>query len=190
MKKDKGIVIASSVVVIAGLLAIGGILFMLKKTDPVIGDNGEEKQVVETTEVAVAQIETAEPMATTEPEATPEPEVTLEVIVPVIEATMPFFPDEGEQPIQEEPEKPDAPSDPPELKEGEDLTNPDKKPEHKEDPKPTEKPADTVVTKPAQENHSPGAIWVEGFGWIEYSGPNHGEYAPEIYMNGNKIGDM
>ncbi|MBQ3905385.1 MAG: hypothetical protein II743_01320 [Lachnospiraceae bacterium] len=94
------------------------------------------------------------------------------------------------QGIQETPEIPDVPSETPELEEGADLTNPDKVPEYKEQKKPEEKPADTVVTKKSQEEHGPGAIWLEGFGWIEYSGPNHGEYAEDMYMNGNKIGDM
>ena len=31
----------------------------------------------------------------------------------------------------------------------------------------------------------------KGFGWIEDSGePNHGEYAADMYENGNKIGVM
>ncbi len=31
---------------------------------------------------------------------------------------------------------------------------------------------------------------VEGFGWLEYQGPNHCEYGADIYENGNKIGIM
>ena len=33
-------------------------------------------------------------------------------------------------------------------------------------------------------------VYVEGFGWLEYQGPNHCEYAEDIYENGNKIGIM
>ena len=33
-------------------------------------------------------------------------------------------------------------------------------------------------------------IYVEGFGWLEYQGPNHCEYGADIYENGNKIGIM
>ena len=33
-------------------------------------------------------------------------------------------------------------------------------------------------------------VYVEGFGWIESQGPNHAEYAEDMYENGNKIGIM
>ena len=33
-------------------------------------------------------------------------------------------------------------------------------------------------------------VYVEGFGWLEYQGPNHCEYGEDIYENGNKIGIM
>lgn len=33
-------------------------------------------------------------------------------------------------------------------------------------------------------------VYVEGFGWLEYQGPNHCEYGADIYENGNKIGVM
>ena len=33
-------------------------------------------------------------------------------------------------------------------------------------------------------------VYVEGFGWIESQGPNHVEYAEDMYENGNKIGSM
>ena len=33
-------------------------------------------------------------------------------------------------------------------------------------------------------------VYVEGFGWIESQGPNHVEYAEDMYENGNKIGIM
>lgn len=179
MKKDKGTKIIASVTVIAGLLVIGGILFTLKKTDPTGADQGEETKPEET---AVTVVEVAGSL----PEITPEPEV----IIPVIDATMPAEKEGGEQPIQEEPEKPKEPDTPPELKEGEDLTNPDKEPEYEEEPKPTEKPNDTVVTmQPTDEQH-PGQIYVPGFGWVEDIGPGHGIDATDIYMNGNKIGDM
>ena len=32
--------------------------------------------------------------------------------------------------------------------------------------------------------------YVPGFGWLEGQGPNHVEYAEDIYENGNKIGIM
>lgn len=33
-------------------------------------------------------------------------------------------------------------------------------------------------------------VYVPGFGWLENQGPNHVEYAEDIYENGNKIGSM
>ena len=31
-------------------------------------------------------------------------------------------------------------------------------------------------------------VYVPGFGWIQSEGPNHVEYAEDMYENGNKIG--
>ena len=33
-------------------------------------------------------------------------------------------------------------------------------------------------------------VYVAGFGWVEYEGPNHCEDGTDIYENGNKIGIM
>ena len=33
-------------------------------------------------------------------------------------------------------------------------------------------------------------VYVAGFGWVEYEGPNHCEDGADIYENGNKIGSM
>ena len=33
-------------------------------------------------------------------------------------------------------------------------------------------------------------VYVPGFGWLENQGPNHVEYAEDMYENGNKIGSM
>lgn len=33
-------------------------------------------------------------------------------------------------------------------------------------------------------------VYVAGFGWVEYEGPNHCEDGADIYENGNKIGIM
>lgn len=33
-------------------------------------------------------------------------------------------------------------------------------------------------------------VYVPGFGWLESQGPNHCEYAADMYENGNKIGNM
>ena len=54
-------------------------------------------------------------------------------------------------------------------------------------------PEPTPAPDPAQEvtDLQPGdMVYVEGFGWLEYQGPNHCEYGADIYENGNKIGIM
>ena len=33
-------------------------------------------------------------------------------------------------------------------------------------------------------------VYVPGFGWLENQGPNHAEYAEDMYENGNKLGSM
>ena len=44
---------------------------------------------------------------------------------------------------------------------------------------------------PASPDSAPeNMVYVPGFGWIESQGPNHVEYAEDIYENGNKIGIM
>ena len=44
---------------------------------------------------------------------------------------------------------------------------------------------------PASLNSAPdNMVYVPGFGWIESQGPNHVEYAEDMYENSNKIGIM
>lgn len=50
----------------------------------------------------------------------------------------------------------------------------------------TEPPAVQTSIEPPSGN----TVYVEGFGWIESQGPNHVEYAEDMYENGNKIGIM
>ena len=40
------------------------------------------------------------------------------------------------------------------------------------------------------DNGSADMVYVPGFGWIRSEGPNHVEYAEDMYENGNKIGIM
>ena len=94
------------------------------------------------------------------------------------------------QPIQETPKEAEEPSDPPALAEDTDLTDPDKVPQYAEDPQPTGKPDDTVVTKPSQDDGHPGQMYIEGFGWLPVGGENTTIYDDQMYENGNKIGDM
>lgn len=43
---------------------------------------------------------------------------------------------------------------------------------------------------PAPDSELDNMVYVPGFGWIENQGPNHVEYAENMYENGNKIGIM
>lgn len=45
-------------------------------------------------------------------------------------------------------------------------------------------PQPTIEVQPGDE------IYIPGFGWVLYEGPNHREYAADMYENGNKIGSM
>ena len=38
------------------------------------------------------------------------------------------------------------------------------------------------------ELHPGDKVYVAGFGWVEYEGPNHSKDGTDIYENGNKIG--
>ena len=56
-------------------------------------------------------------------------------------------------------------------------------------------PAKNSVPEPtppqASKELQPGdKVYVAGFGWVEYEGPNHCEDGTDIYENGNKIGIM
>lgn len=42
----------------------------------------------------------------------------------------------------------------------------------------------------ANDNELANMVYVPGFGWIRSEGPNHVEYAEDMYENGNKIGIM
>lgn len=45
-------------------------------------------------------------------------------------------------------------------------------------------PQPTIELQPGDE------VYIPGFGWMPYEGPNHREYAADMYKNGNKIGSM
>ena len=45
-------------------------------------------------------------------------------------------------------------------------------------------PQPTIELQPGDE------VYIPGFGWVEYEGPNHCEDGTDIYENGNKIGIM
>ena len=99
----------------------------------------------------------------------------------------------------------EAEIDPPTEKEKDETPQPEPPHEPNEsEAEPVEAPAAPEVQpmpepKPAHE-HTPAQtvadlrpgdmVYVEGFGWIESQGPNHAEYAEDMYENGNKIGIM
>ena len=88
-----------------------------------------------------------------------------------------------------QPEPPHETTNEPELAPVEASAAPNARPisesEHALEPTPVPVPAQAVT------DLQPGDIvYVEGFGWLEYQGPNHCEYGADIYENGNKIGIM
>lgn len=58
-------------------------------------------------------------------------------------------------------------------------------------PEITPAPESTPEPTPTAIDSQPGnMVYVPGFGWLESQGPNHVEYAEDMYENGNKIGIM
>lgn len=58
-------------------------------------------------------------------------------------------------------------------------------------PEITPVPESTPEPIPTAIDPQPGdMVYVPGFGWLESQGPNHVEYAEDMYENGNKIGIM
>ena len=58
-------------------------------------------------------------------------------------------------------------------------------------PETTPVPESTPEPAPTAIDSQPGdMVYVPGFGWLESQGPNHVEYAEDMYENGNKIGIM
>ena len=47
-----------------------------------------------------------------------------------------------------------------------------------------------TLSQPSKEQQPGDKVYVAGFGWVEYEGPNHCEDGTDIYENGNKIGIM
>ena len=49
---------------------------------------------------------------------------------------------------------------------------------------------ESTPPQPSKELQPGDKIYVAGFGWVEYEGPNHCEDGTDIYEKGNKIGIM
>lgn len=49
---------------------------------------------------------------------------------------------------------------------------------------------ESTPVQPPKELQPGDKVYVAGFGWVEYEGPNHCEDGTDIYENGNKIGIM
>ena len=111
----------------------------------------------------------------TQPEVPAMPEM-IEVITPEeekSEATLPELVEEADIAPEPSPAQTPSASEVPVLPE-QDVTAP-------QEPEPA----------PASPNSAPdNMVYVPGFGWIESQGPNHAEYAEDMYENGNKIGIM
>ena len=45
-----------------------------------------------------------------------------------------------------------------------------------------------TLPQPPKELQPGDKVYVAGFGWVEYEGPNHSKDGTDIYENGNKIG--
>ena len=110
----------------------------------------------------------------------------------VVIATQPEIPEiaEMEEVISPEEEKTEATL--PELVEEADIVP---------EPSPAQTPPEREVQAPSEQDATPqqepepapapdNMVYVPGFGWVESQGPNHAEYAEDMYENGNKIGSM
>lgn len=114
------------------------------------------------------------------------PEATVAEREEKFEATPPS---EKEKTESLQPEPPHETTNEPEPAPVEASAVPDTRPTSAPEPAPEPIPALAqvqAVTGP----QSGDMVYVEGFGWLEYQGPNHCEYGADIYENGNKIGIM
>ena len=111
-------------------------------------------------------------------------------------ATQPEVPEiaEMEEVISPEDEKAEATL--PKLGEEADIA-PEPSPAQTPPPSEVPVPPEQDVTPPQEPEPAPipdsepdNMVHVPGFGWIESQGPNHAEYAEDMYENGNKIGIM
>ena len=136
-------------------------------------------------------------------EKTPAPSETTAVTTPrptLPEAEKPVLPVVTEKKESEMPEAESAPEvaagelsiPAPEI-EDEAETEQESAPSMQTDPTPVQpaQPEPKSAPEPiANDNELADMVYVPGFGWIQSEGPNHVEYAEDMYENGNKIGTM
>lgn len=128
----------------------------------------------------------SETTAATTPRPTlPEPE---ELILPAItekqESEMPETKSAPETTTEELP----VPA--PEI-EDEPVAEQKSAPPTQTDPTPVHPTQSESAPEPkANDNELADMVYLPGFGWIQSEGPNHVEYAEDMYENGNKIGTM
>lgn len=129
------------------------------------------------------------------PQTTTVEETPLPVLIPAVTAPEPpaagvKLEAEIDPPTEKEKDETSQPEPPHEPNESE--TEPVEAPAAPEvQPTPEPEPAPEPTSAQTVTNLHPGdMVYVEGFGWLEYQGPNHCEYGADIYENGNKIGIM
>ena len=119
--------------------------------------------------------------------------------LPIPSAVIAAQPEVPEIPKTEEvipPEEEKAETTLPELVEEADIApepSPAQAPPPSEVPIPPEQdatPQQEPEPAPAPDSEPDNIVYVPGFSWIESQGPNHVEYAEDMYENGNKIGIM
>ena len=132
---------------------------------------------------------------------TPTLSETAAVIAPqptLPEAEKPVLPVVTEKKETEMPEAKSAPETTteelpvpaPEI-EDEPMTEQKSAPPTQTDPTPVQPAQPESAPEPkANDNELADMVYVPGFGWIQSEGPNHVEYAEDMYENGNKIGTM
>ena len=75
--------------------------------------------------------------------------------------------------------------------EDEPMTEQKSAPPTQTDPTPVQPAQPESAPEPkANDNELADMVYLPGFGWIQSEGPNHAEYAADMYETGNKIGSM
>ena len=133
------------------------------------------------------------PMPSESPAVT-APKATVEELKTEVETAPPTVKEKTEIPQQEQtqeatPKPEPAPTETPAAPEVQPTPGPAPVLEVSYAPAP-EQAAEPPVAQTTIEPSSGDMVYVEGFGWIESQGPNHVEYAEDMYENGNKIGIM